>query len=177
MSPSRLSHLSRRILGSLLLLVLMIVLVLDPPAWAATRDEASQRLGAIAAQMEDVRLCSRPGCRYKDIQFDLLDPDESSATNVEYRGVIDAIIDRPADTLDKAHYSFEFRDGRWQLLGGEELSDVSSFVFEGDTYEVFSSYSGRSRVEKIANASPNLRVGYRALYLRLMDQGQERLED
>ncbi|NJL99116.1 MAG: hypothetical protein HC924_10030 [Synechococcaceae cyanobacterium SM2_3_2] len=143
------------------------------------REEVTQRLASIATQMELVRLCNRPGCRYKDIHFQVLDPDQSSGGTIEYRGVIDAVIDRPADTIDKAHYRFEFRQGRWHLMGGEEISDVSSFVFEEDTYEVFSSYSGRSRLDKLANASPKLRVGYRALYQRVMDQGEERwpLED
>lgn len=56
--------------------------------------------------------------------------------------------------------------------GGEEVSDVSSFFFEGDTYEVFSAYG--SRKGKLADASSSLRVGYRELYYRVFDRGQER---
>ncbi len=141
------------------------------------RPEVAERLGAIATQMEEIRLCNRPGCRYKDIDFKVLDPDASSGSDVLYRGVIDAVIDRPADTVDKAHYNLEFRQDRWHLVSGEELSDVSSFFFSGDTFEVFSSYSGRTRVDKLANASPKLRVGYRVLYQRVTDQGVERLEE
>jgi len=150
------------------------IATLSPESGDPEREDVSQRLASIATQMELVRLCNRPGCRYKDIQFQVLDPDQSSGATIEYRGVIDAVIDRPADTIDKAHYRFEFRQGRWHLMGGEEISDVSSFVFEGDTYEVFSSYSGRTRMDKLANASPKLRVGYRALYQRVMNQGEER---
>ena len=152
----------------------ILVAVVSSEAGDPMQEEATQRLASIATQMELVRLCNRPGCRYKDIHFQVLDPDQSSGATIQYRGVIDAVIDRPADTIDKAHYRFEFWQGRWHLMGGEEISDVSSFVFEGDTYEVFSSYSGRTRIDKLANASPKLRVGYRALYQRVMDQGEER---
>ncbi len=136
---------------------------------------AQQRLEAIAQAMESIRLCNRPNCRYRDISVEVR-PVSGTETDpsVEYEGTINAIIDRPSGTLDKAHYRLQFRQGHWQLLGGEEVSDVSSFFFEGDTYEVFSAYSNRSRKEKLADAHSSLRVGYRELYYRVLDQGQER---
>ncbi|MCF2971488.1 hypothetical protein L1047_09810 [Synechococcus sp. Nb3U1] len=136
---------------------------------------AQQRLEAIGEAMQTIRLCNRPNCRYRDISVEvrpILGTDTDPT--LEYEGTINAIIDRPSGSLDKAHYRLQFRQGRWQLLGGEEVSDVSSFFFEGDTYEVFSTYSTRSRKEKLADARSSLRVGYRELYYRVFDQGQER---
>ncbi len=164
---------------------------LDPLA------EAQRRLETIGEAMRSIRLCNRPNCRYRDISVEVrpvdtsviatrrlgehdLNPARGGADGAEhlyegeYEGTINAIIDRPSGSLDKAHYRLRFHQGRWQLLGGEEVSDVSSFFFEGDTYEVFSTYSTRSRKEKLADARSSLRVGYRELYYRVFDQGQER---
>ncbi|MDX2273592.1 MAG: hypothetical protein NW237_16800 [Cyanobacteriota bacterium] len=150
-----------------------------PPVEAAarqviSREEAEQRLAVIAQAMESIRLCNRPGCRFLQINSQV-HPQDAEQPSPIYTGEINAIIDRPAATLDKAHYQLEFREGRWRLLGGEELSDVSSFFFDGDEYEVFSSYSGRTRIEKLQNASPNLRIGYGALYFQIMQAGVEKL--
>lgn len=136
---------------------------------------AQQRLKAIGEAMQTIRLCNRPNCRYRDISVEVR-PISGTDTDptLEYEGTINAIIDRPSGSLDKARYQLRFHQGRWQLLGGEEVSDVSSFFFEGDTYEVFSTYSTRSRKEKLADARSSLRVGYRELYYRVFDQGQER---
>ncbi|MFQ3612522.1 MAG: hypothetical protein SNJ68_02255 [Cyanobacteriota bacterium] len=136
---------------------------------------AQQRLETIGKAMQTIRLCNRPNCRYRDISVEvrpILGTDRDPT--LEYEGTINAIIDRPSGSLDKAQYRLAFRGGHWQLLGGEEVSDVSSFFFEGDTYEVFSTYSTRSRKEKLADARSSLRVGYRELYYRVFDQGQER---
>ncbi len=144
------------------------------------QSQARERLELIAQGMESIRLCNRlGGCRYDNITINvtpvvnvtLIDDPSSTAL---YQGTIDADITRPADYPDKAHYNFKFVNNHWQLLGGEEVSDVSSFSFNGDQYEVFSSYSGRTRVDKLANARSTLRIGYRALYYRVMDQGLER---
>ncbi|MGY2802750.1 hypothetical protein [Thermostichus sp. MS-CIW-37] len=139
---------------------------------------ARQRLEAIAEAMRSIRLCNRPNCRYRDIAVDVWPVDISipnGGAEPFYEGSIDAMIDRPSGSLDRAHYRLQFRQGRWQLLGGEEVSDVSSFFFEGDTYEVFSAYGTRSHKAKLADAGSNLRVGYRELYYRVFDRGQERL--
>ncbi|MEN9225586.1 MAG: hypothetical protein Q6M54_08950 [Thermostichus sp. DRC_bins_24] len=138
--------------------------------------EAQQRLETIGEAMRSIRLCNRPNCRYRDISVEVQPVDSSTGaeSGPEYEGTINAIIDRPSGSLDRAHYRLRFHQGRWQLLGGEEVSDVSSFFFEGDTYEVFSTYSTRSRKEKLADARSSLRVGYRELYYRVFDQGQER---
>ena len=145
-------------------------LVRDSGAEHFSLAEARQRLEAIAEAMRSIRLCSRPNCRYRDISVEVRPI--AGAEPPEYEGRIDAAIDRPSGSLDRAHYRLRFRGGRWQLLGGEEVSDVSSFFFEGDTYEVFSAYG--SRKGKLADASSSLRVGYRELYYRVFDRGQER---
>ncbi|MFQ3584746.1 MAG: hypothetical protein SNJ85_07415 [Cyanobacteriota bacterium] len=136
---------------------------------------AQRRLEAIGEAMQTIRLCNRPNCRYRDISVEVrpISGTDSDPT-LEYEGTINAIIDRPSGSLDKAHYRLAFRGGHWELLGGEEVSDVSSFFFEGDTYEIFSTYSTRSRKEKLADARSSLRVGYRELYYRVFDQGRER---
>ncbi len=174
------THRSR--LLSLMLLSLWLWLLFSWPAPAISKTSrpqvisfaaTEQRLEAIAAEMESVRLCNRAGgCRYSDIQVHV---SSTSDPTVPYLGTIDAGITRPADYPDKAHYNFEFREGAWHLLGGEEVSDVSSFFFNDDAYEVFSSYSGRTRVDKLSNARPGVRIGYKALYYRVMDHGLERL--
>jgi hypothetical protein len=132
---------------------------------------AEERLHTIGVAMESLRFCKRATCRYRDIQVTvepLSDPD------VPYRGFIQATIVRPSDVEDQARYRLEFRDHHWHLLSGEEVSDVSSFFFEGDEYEVYSSYSGRTRREKLAEASRGLRVGYRDIYYRILENGIER---
>ncbi len=141
----------------------------SPPALVSLA-EAQRRLEAIAEAMRSIRLCNRPNCRYRDISVEVRPI--AGAELPEYEGRIDATIDRPSGSLDKARYRLRFHGGRWQLLGGEEVADVSSFFFEGDTYEVFSSYGRRKA--KLADASSSLRVGYRELYYRVFDQGQER---
>lgn len=141
-----------------------------PVAASITQTEAKQRLQTIATQMESIRFCRRSsGCKYRDITVEVR-PD----TRTPFVGEINAIMDRPSAVLDRAHYQFEFKQDRWHLLGGEELSDVSSFFFEGDEYEVFSSYSARTRIAKLSNASATLRVGYKDLYYQVLDRGVER---
>ncbi len=140
------------------------------PSDSIMQMEAEQRLQTIAARMESIRFCKRSrGCKYRDIRVTVKPGDKTP-----FVGEIDAIMDRPSAVLDKAHYLFEFTQDRWHLLGGEELSDVSSFFFEGDEYEVFSSYSARTRIAKLGNASPTLRVGYKDLYYQVLDHGVER---
>ena len=94
-----------------------------------------------------------------------------------YTGRIDALLDRPSTMLDLAHYNFAFEGDRWTLLGGEELSDVSSFSFTGSQYDVYSAYNGRSFSSNLANSDSSLRVGYRDLYFIVMDAGLERMLD
>jgi hypothetical protein len=136
---------------------------------------ATSRLQAIADELQFVRFCSRATCMFKDIEVNVSPAPGQSPTGVSYVATIDAIMDRPSTMVDRAHYLFEFKDGSWELLGGEELSDVSSFVFNRDRYELFSSYSPRTRTARLDSADSTLRVGYRDLYYLLMEEGRERL--
>ncbi len=138
----------------------------------ATVDLATVRLQKIAENMKFIRFCGRATCQFKDIKVNVT-PSESEPGQL--LGRIDAVMDRPSTMLDLAHYNFAFAGDRWTLLGGEELSDVSSFTFDGDSYTVYSSYSGRSRTSKLDSANSNLRVGYRDLYYNTLDRGLERL--
>ncbi|NJK72792.1 MAG: hypothetical protein HC926_06025 [Synechococcaceae cyanobacterium SM2_3_60] len=156
-------------------LLSVLMLLLMPPALAespAALGDVQSRLDAIVSEMAYVRFCKRTTCRYKDIEVNLLSTDDP---DMPYKATIDAIMDRPSTMVDKAHYLLEFQDDRWHLIGGEELSDVSSFVFAGDEYEVFSSYSGRTRISHLSNADSTLRVGYRDLYYLIMNEGEERV--
>ncbi|MEM9511817.1 MAG: hypothetical protein AAFY57_15120 [Cyanobacteria bacterium J06642_2] len=138
-----------------------------------SRATVTQRLQAIADELEFVRFCNRASCRYRDIEVSV------SPVSMEagmYEGEITAVMDRPSTTIDKARYRFEFDGDRWRLLGGEELSDVSSFFFSGEDYEVYSAYSGRTRLAKLQNADTSLRVGYRDIYFLLMKDGVERVK-
>ena len=138
----------------------------------ATIDIATARLQQIAGDMKFIRFCGRATCQFKDIKVDVVSDETAPGQLI---GRIDAIMDRPSTMLDLAHYNFAFSGDRWSLLGGEELSDVSSFTFDGDSYTVYSSYSGRSRTAKLDSADSNLRVGYRDLYYNTLDRGKERL--
>ena len=133
---------------------------------------AAARLQNIADDMKFIRFCSRATCQFKDIEVKVT-PDEAAPGQL--LGRIDAIMDRPSTMLDLAHYDFAFAGDRWELLGGEELSDVSSFAFDGDSYTVYSAYGGRTRTSKLDSADSNLRVGYRDLYYLTLDSGMERL--
>lgn len=171
------SHSWLRVLRLLLALGLLLAVVSSSvgatpviSSGSTPEAEVTQRLQQIAAQMDSIRFCRRnSGCKYRDVRVTVR-PTETG----EFVGEIDAIMDRPSAVLDQAHYQFKFQENRWRLLGGEELSDVSSFFFEGDEYEVFSSYSARTRIGKLSTASANLRVGYRDLYYQVLDRGVER---
>lgn len=133
---------------------------------------ATARLQQIADDMKFIRFCSRATCQFKDIEVNVTPGEAASG---QLLGRIDAIMDRPSTMLDLAHYNFAYSGDRWELLGGEELSDVSSFSFTGDSYTVYSAYSGRTRTAKLDSADSNLRVGYRDLYYLTMDRGVERI--
>ncbi len=133
---------------------------------------ATARLQHIADDMKFIRFCGRATCQFKDIEVKVT-PDNAAPGLL--LGRIDAVMDRPSTMLDLAHYNFAFDGDRWALLGGEELSDVSSFSFNGDSYTVYSAYSGRTRTAKLDSADSNLRVGYRDLYYLTLDRGVERL--
>lgn len=137
------------------------------------RAEVTQRLQAIADELPFIRFCNRATCRYKDIELSVTPLSMAAGM---YEGEITAVMDRPSTTIDKARYRFEFDGDRWHLLGGDELSDVSSFLFNGDTYEVYSAYSGRTRTAKLKSADTALRVGYRDIYYLLMKEGVERVK-
>lgn len=161
-------------------LLLVVVLQLGWGAdWArgsvvggVSAEFATARLQKIAEDMKFIRFCSRATCQFKDIKVEVTSSDNNPE---QLLGRIDAVMDRPSTMLDLAHYNFLFDGDRWTLLGGEELSDVSSFTFDDDSYTVYSSYSGRSRTSKLDSADSNLRVGYRDLYYQTLDRGAERL--
>ncbi len=145
--------------------------VLSPPDVSG---EIASRLERIVGAMEKVRFCANESCFYRNITATIAPPayphDPLTAT-------VTARIDRPAATLDAGDYHFEFRDGRWRLLRGEEYTDVADFVFDGDRYEIFSVHSSRTFKGTLdpARTDSNIRAGYLPLYFEILDRGVERL--
>ncbi|MFN3925863.1 MAG: hypothetical protein ACK4QL_00740 [Pseudanabaenaceae cyanobacterium] len=127
-----------------------------------------QRLERIKTEMAKMRFCYNDSCFYRYLNVRFIPPD---------RATISAGIDRPSASPDQADYHFQFIDGRWQLLSGEEYTDVADFSFRGDRYEINGVHS--SRVQKgdiyTARRQGNLRAGYVNLYFEILDEGKERI--
>ncbi len=155
--------------------VLLLTLLWGPPVCAAALSpaEATVRLETIVAQMRRLRFCSRDSCRYRELSYSL-----SARPDGAYQASINAVIDRPSTVIDTGRYELVLSDGRWQLVGGEELTDVSSFNFQGDRYEIESVYSNRSATGRLTpeRADSNILSGYRALYYEVLQNGIERLQ-
>ncbi|MBD2101287.1 hypothetical protein [Leptolyngbya sp. FACHB-261] len=160
------------------LMCLVLTLLWNNPALAATSAnppmsevEVTARLQDIVNQMQRLRFCSRNSCRYRDLAYQV----QASPTGL-YRASIDAVIDRPSTVIDTGHYELAFANGHWQLLRGEEYTDVSSFSFRGDRYEIESVYSNRSTTGRLSadRADSNVLSGYRALYFDVLKNGVER---
>ncbi|WP_017327425.1 hypothetical protein [Synechococcus sp. PCC 7336] len=164
------------VLGTILLLSLWNgrAIAANAAESAVNLEQATARLQAIAEEMKQIRFCNRSTCRFREIEVDVAAAEDGSAL---YTGRIDARLDRPSAMLDVAHYNLAFEGDRWTLLGGEELSDVSSFSFAGSDYHVYSAYNGRSFSSNLANSNSSLRVGYRDLFFSVMDGGLERIAD
>jgi hypothetical protein len=136
--------------------------------------EATQRLQAIADRMQTIRLCKNSNCRYQNLTTQVERVIDPQHADVSYVGFIDAIMDRPSTSLDRAHYQFQFQQGRWHVVGGEELTSGSSIVFQEDEYQFLNPSYGDVTVDKLTNLKRGLWTGYRDLYFKVMDHGQER---
>ncbi len=140
-----------------------------------SNQEIVERLDKVKSSMAKIRFCYNENCFYRNISSIITPP-----TNVKsnYSAVISATIDRPSTVLDTAHYTLNFINHRWQLVKGEEYTDVAEYLFNGDRYEIFSVHSNRSLRGKLAQASKdgNLKSGYLTFYYDIFDNGLEKIK-
>ncbi|AFY74250.1 hypothetical protein Syn7502_02242 [Synechococcus sp. PCC 7502] len=145
----------------------------------ATNQEPSQelvqRLEKIKATMAKIRFCYNENCFYRNITSTIKPP---SNALVPYSATISATIDRPSTVLDTADYTLNFINHRWQLVKGEEYTDVAEYLFNGDRYEIFSVHSNRSIKGKLEQArkDSNLKSGYLTMYYDIFDNGIEKVK-
>jgi hypothetical protein len=148
------------------------------PAIAKSTSQSSseqlvERLEKIKARMQKLRFCYNDNCFYRNIESKITPPESDTG---KYTAVISAIIDRPSTVLDTADYTFAFIDNHWQLLKGEEYTDVAEYAFKGDRYEIFSVHTSRVVTGTLAQAKAdgNLKSGYLPLYYDILDKGIEK---
>jgi hypothetical protein len=169
---------SQRTKQLLIMLLLVAWVGLTYPAEAHKLDSSSnsnlvQRLDQIKSAMEKIRFCYNENCFYRNVQSQIIPP----ATDKDnYIATITATIDRPSTVLDTADYTFAWINQHWQLVKGEEYTDVAEYIFEGDRYEIFSVHSNRSRKGNLAQARKegNLKSGYLAVYYDILNDGIEK---
>jgi hypothetical protein len=137
--------------------------------------EIVQRLDQIKAAMAKIRFCYNENCFYRNITSTINPP---SNTKGNYSATISATIDRPSTVLDTADYNLDFINHRWQLIKGEEYTDVAEYFFNGDHYEIYSVHSSRVIRGNLAQArqDSSLRAGYLTLYYDIFDQGVEKVK-
>jgi hypothetical protein len=137
--------------------------------------EIVQRLDQIKAAMAKIRFCYNENCFYRNITSTINPP---SNTNSNYSATISATIDRPSTVLDTADYNLNFINHRWQLIKGEEYTDVAEYFFNGDRYEIYSVHSSRVIRGNLAQArqDSSLRAGYLTLYYDIFANGVEKVK-
>jgi hypothetical protein len=143
---------------------------------AADETESSQiinRFEAIKGKMAKLRFCYNESCFYRNVTSKVIPP---SDRNPHYTAEISAAVERPSSSPDLADYHFVYVNDRWQLVKGEEFTDVADYVFIGDRYEIYSvhnSHTLRGNLEK-ARQDGGIKSGYLSLYYDVLDQGVER---
>ncbi|CAN1210283.1 hypothetical protein TUMEXPCC7403_08820 [Tumidithrix helvetica PCC 7403] len=127
----------------------------------------------IKAAMKNLRFCYNENCFYRQIESKIDPPSKVSGT---YTATISALVDRPSANPNSADYHFIFTDEHWQLVKGEEYTDVADYVFDGDRYEIFSVHTNRVIRGNLAQAREegNLKSGYIPLYFEILNNGVER---
>lgn len=143
---------------------------------AADEPESSQiisRFEAIKDKMAKLRFCYNESCFYRNVTSKVIPP---SDRNPHYTAEISAAVERPSSSPDLADYHFVYVNDRWQLVKGEEFTDVADYVFIGDRYEIYSvhnSHTLRGNLEK-ARQDGGIKSGYLSLYFDVLDQGVEK---
>ena len=143
---------------------------------AASEPESNQiltRFEVIKGKMAKLRFCYNESCFYRNVTSKVIPPTDR---NPHYTGEISAAVERPSSSPDLADYHFVYVNDRWQLVKGEEFTDVADYVFIGDRYEIYSvhnSHTLRGSLEK-ARQDGGIKSGYLSLYYDVLDQGIER---
>jgi hypothetical protein len=130
-------------------------------------------LDKIKVAMKKLHFCYNESCFYRNIESKIEPPRKA---NGSYTATISAIVDRPSASPDSADYHFVRIGDRWQLVKGEEYTDVADFVFSGDRYEIYSVHTNRVIRGNLAQAleEGNLKSGYIPLYFEILNDGVER---
>lgn len=169
-----------RIFLVLVLCLLPVNMVGNSPAYGAIApnildQDLISRLENIKAAMAKIRFCYNENCFYRNITSRITPPTKPGGY---YMATVSATIDRPSTVLDTADYTLGFINQRWQLLKGEEYTDVAEYSFIGDRYEIFSVHANRSRKGNLEQArkDSNLKSGYLTMYYDIFDRGIERLK-
>ena len=148
-----------------------------PKIAAANEPSSNQiidRFENIKNKMAKLRFCYNEGCFYHNVTSKVIPPHDQ---NSDYTGEISAAVERPSSSPDLADYHFIYVNDRWQLIKGEEFTDVADYVFIGDRYEIYSvhnSHTLRGNLDK-AKEEGGLKSGYLSLYYAVLDRGIERL--
>ena len=137
--------------------------------------EIVERLDRIKSSMAKIRFCYNENCFYRNITSTITPPNKKSGN---YTATISATIDRPSTVLDTADYKLDFINHHWQLIKGEEYTDVAEYLFNGDRYEIFSVHSNRGLKGKLAQARKDgsLKAGYLTIYYDIFDNGLEKIK-
>jgi hypothetical protein len=147
-----------------------------PTVSAATEPSSSQiidRFENIKNKMAKLRFCYNESCFYRNVTSKVIPP---TNTNPHYTGEISAAVERPSSSPDLADYHFVYVDDHWQLVKGEEFTDVADYVFIGDRYEIYSvhnSHTLRGNLDK-AKEEGGIKSGYLPLYYEVLDHGIEK---
>ncbi len=132
------------------------------------------RFENIKNKMAKLRFCYNESCFYRNVTSKVIPP---TSNNPHYIGEISAAVERPSSSPDLADYHFVYVDDRWQLVKGEEFTDVADYVFIGDRYEIYSvhnSHTLRGNLDK-AKEEGGIKSGYLPLYYEVLDRGIEKL--
>lgn len=153
--------------------VLIPDFVLNVSASEPESSQIVQRFETIKDKMAKLRFCYNESCFYRNVTSKVIPP---SDRNPHYTAEISAAVERPSSSPDLADYHFVYVNDRWQLVKGEEFTDVADYVFIGDRYEIYSvhnSHTLRGNLEK-ARQDGGIKSGYLSLYYDVLDQGVER---
>jgi hypothetical protein len=118
--------------------------------------------------MKDMRFCKSRGCLYRNVNVTLSPKQKDS-----YQALIKADIERPSRTIDTASYRLRHTPKTgWQLLGGNEATDVNEINYQGERYQSRSIYGNGDRSGLVRDLPTP--TGYKTIYFDLLHQGQER---
>ncbi|WP_019498428.1 hypothetical protein [Pseudanabaena sp. PCC 6802] len=141
---------------------------------SSSSSQLVERLERIAASMQQVHFCFNENCFYRDIKTQIEPPSQPDG---QYTATISAIVDRPGGNINTADYHFIFNSDRWQLVKGEEYTDMADYFFDGDRYEIYSSHTNRTVAGNVAQAKAqgSLKSGYLPLYFDILNRGLDRI--